>query len=1164
MTLLKRVGGALLCAALVVAWEGITAASVAVPTAPTPTERAVTATMLGMPLQFEINQGQVDAPVKFLARGSGYTLFLTPTESVMVLQQREAPTAKDPLAMTDPTVLPEPAPIKQAVVRMKLAGANEAPEVAGMEQLPGIVNYFIGNDPKKWRTKIPTYAKVQYQEVYPGIDLAYYGNQGKLEYDFIVAPGADPNQIKLAFEGVSDITVAESGDLLLTTALGEVRLQKPIVYQLSDDGHKTLVAGNYMTLPDAPRQVGIQLASYDRHKSLVIDPVLIYSSFIGGLGKDVATDIAVDASGNAWVAGWSDQNLVLPPSAGTPYDSSYNGNADVFILKVSPAGTLLVWTFLGGTSADFSPALALDGTGNVWVTGVARSPFPTTPGSLQPVSAGSADAFVSKLDSTASTLLYSTFYGGLGIDHGLSIAVDASGTIVHIAGQTTTGDPSSPGVLPGVTASSIQPTFAGVVDGFVAKLNIGLGQIEYATYLGGSLRDSLLKVRVDAAGNAHVVGSTFSTNFPGTATSSIPALASFQPNFSVGAFTDAFVAKLNPTGTQLIYSTYLGGSRDESGTGLALDSVGNAVVSGNTGSSASLGPLTFPLAGTPFQSTFSNHDYYVTKINSSGSALIFSTLLGGNGDDNSSVIALDQFDNIYLAGGTHSCRFPNFSHPLEINRCGLTPGHELAVAKLNSTGSSLLSLTMLTGDTGVSAEGGIAVDAQGINTYVAGLTRSPGFTTLNPFQPTYGGGTDDGFVAKISNKPTANAGPNQSVPALTGVTLDGTVSSGGSLTYSWTRVAGPLVVLTNPTSSHPTFTAPHVPAAGGTITFQLVVCEGTSSNCSDPDTVDVHIINVNRPPVADAGLDQTLQEGSPVMLDGTASYDPDIELLTYQWSQILGPAVTLLGDNTFMPTFTAPTVGPAGATLVFDLTVRDSHNLTGSDSVSIFVTNLNQTPTANAGPDQTVNETAAVTLNGTLSADPDLDTLNFTWTQTAGLSVVLTGANTASPIFTAPSVAGGGTTLTFRLIASDGQASSAADTVDIHVQDTNDPPVCTLAQPSVASLWPPNHTMVPVTIMGVTDPNNQAVTITFPAVTQDEPVNGLGDGDTSPDAAVSGNQILLRAERAGTGNGRVYQVQFTASDGQGGSCNGTVKVAVPHSKKDSAVEGPQLYNSFAP
>jgi hypothetical protein len=228
------------------------AAAAVPPEQPSPTtSQRVTATMMGMPLQFEANHGQVDGQVKFLARGKGYTLFLTPTESVLVLQQREAPADKDQHAMSDPTALPEPAPIKQAVVRMKLNGANPSPAVDGLEKLPGIVNYFIGHDLAKWRTKIPTYARVQYTEAYPGIDLAYYGNQGKLEYDFIVAPGADPNQIQLAFDGASDIRVADSGDLLLTTVLGDVRLQKPVVYQVEHDGHKTLVAGTYVLGPPA-------------------------------------------------------------------------------------------------------------------------------------------------------------------------------------------------------------------------------------------------------------------------------------------------------------------------------------------------------------------------------------------------------------------------------------------------------------------------------------------------------------------------------------------------------------------------------------------------------------------------------------------------------------------------------------------------------------------------------------------------------------------------------------------------------------------------------------------------------------------------------------------------------------------------------------------------
>ena len=216
------------------------------PASATVSKPQITATMMRMPLQFEANHGQVDAQVQFLARGTSYTLFLTQTESVMVLQQRDAPAAKEPLVLIDPPAVPDAAPMKQSIVRMTLEGANPSPAIDGMEPLPGIVNYFIGNDPAKWRTNIPTYAKVQYQQAYPGIDLAYYGNQGRLEYDFIVAPGADPNQIKLAFEGPSDIRVAESGDLLLTTALGEVTIQKPIVYQLEPDGHKTLIAGNYI------------------------------------------------------------------------------------------------------------------------------------------------------------------------------------------------------------------------------------------------------------------------------------------------------------------------------------------------------------------------------------------------------------------------------------------------------------------------------------------------------------------------------------------------------------------------------------------------------------------------------------------------------------------------------------------------------------------------------------------------------------------------------------------------------------------------------------------------------------------------------------------------------------------------------------------------------
>lgn len=489
-------------------------------------------------------------------------------------------------------------------------------------------------------------------------------------------------------------------------------------------------------------------------------------------------------------------------------------------------------------------------------------------------------------------------------------------------------------------------------------------------------------------------------------------------------------------------------------------------------------------------------------------------------------------------------------------------------SKVNPTGTGLRFSVYLGGTTaraGTSGDTeplGLALDAQS-NVYITGFTRAANFPLLSAAQSTPGGTIDD-FVMKIGDRPLANAGPDQPVPEGTLVTLDGTGSTGSALTYQWSHVSGPAVTLGSATTAHPTFAAPHVPAAGATVTLQLIVCEGTSSNCSDPDTVNVHITNVNQAPVAQAGPDQTVHEGSPVVLNGTASYDPDIEPITYTWLQVYGTPVTLAYPHSATPSFTAPAVGAGDAQVDFELIVTDPHGLNHADYVSVSITNVNQPPVANAGADQTRNEHTLVTLDGSGSHDPDLDGLSYNWTQTGGLPVALTGGNTSSPTFTAPDVANGGATLTFQLTVNDGHVSSGADSVQIVVQNVNDPPVCTLAQASPNLLWPPNHTMTQVSIAGLTDPNNQTLTITYPKVTQDEPINGLGDGDTSPDAAVSGNNILLRAERAGTGNGRVYEVHFTATDPEGASCGGKVKISVPHNKKDPAVEGPQLHNSFGP
>jgi hypothetical protein len=1113
------------------------------PTSPVPatvSKPQIAATMMGMPLQFEANHGQVDDQVKFLARGKGYTLFLTPTESVMVLQQREATGQKNALT-GNLTALQEPAPIKQSVVRMKLEGANPSPIIDSMEPLPGIVNYFIGNDPAKWRTKIPTYAKVQYKEAYPGIDLAYYGNQGKLEYDFIVAPGADPNQIKLAFEGASEIKVAASGDLLLTTALGYVRLQKPIVYQVETDGHKTLVAGNYIASPQSLNAVQIQLAAYDHGKALVIDPVLDYATYLGGSSGDANPDIAADAAGNAYISGFTNSlNFPVTPGA---FDSTFNA---IFVAKVNPTGTTLLYaTYLGGTGNDpGNNKIAVDAAGQAYVAGPTSSTdFPVTPGAFQtslncPAPPNcSLDGYVTKLNATGSALVYSTYIGGSGGDFLYGIAVDGSGNAY------ITGDFRSNNFM--ITPGAFSATTVG---GFLAKINPAGTGLVWSTRLAVSSSALYIGrgVALDSFGNAIVIGQAQGTIAP-----------LVNPAQSVpGGGADAAVWKFNPAGSVLLFSTYLGGTQLEQGFNVAVDSMNDIYVTGQTTS------LNFPTTPGAFRTTNSGeYDIFVTKLSGAG-AILYSTYLGGSGDDcfiSSCDIGVDASGQAYISADTESSDFP-VQNAIDSTYNG---ARDAVLSVFKEDGSGLTSSTFLGGPV---QEGrvNLAVLPSG-TAFLAGNTRVSFPVTPGVFQPIPGGGSDEIFIVRISNRPTANAGPDQSVPEGTLVTLDGTGSTGGSLTYNWTKVPGPPTVsLGGATTAHPSFAAPHVPAAGGTVTFDLIVCEGTSSNCSDPDTVNVHIVNVNHPPVAEAGPDQTVQEGSTVMLDGSASYDPDIEGLNYQWNQIGGPVVTLVNPNAATPFFSAPSVGPGGATIVFDLTVTDARTLTASDSISVFVTNVNQSPTANAGPDQTKNELTVVILDGSGSIDPDLDALNYTWTQTGGPSVILTGANTPSPTLTAPNVGAGGSLLTFRLIVNDGQTGSAPDTVQIVVQNVNDPPVCTLAQASPNLLWPPNHTMVPVSITGITDPSNQVITVTFTTVTQDESVNGLGDGDTSPDAAVSGNQILLRAERSGTGNGRVYVVQFNAANPDGASCSGTMKVAVPHSKKDQAVEGPQFYNSFAP
>jgi uncharacterized protein (TIGR03437 family) len=673
-------------------------------------------------LFFEPNMGQSDSQVRFLTRSGGMTAFLTDGATTLVFrgsQQANGPEG--------PGREVRPAEVRQAVIRMKLENAGKPRRIFGVGKQPGISNYFIGNDPSKWRTDVPHYGRVQYEGVYPGIDLAWYGNQRQLEYDFIVAPGGDPSQIQVAYEGVDSVGVGANGDLVLRTAMGEVRQQRPRVYQ-EMGGREVEVTASYVIV--AHNRVGFEVARYDRKRKLWIDPVvLIYSTYLGGSGIDAGIGIAVDATGSAYITG-------ITGSPNFPTQSAYQatnqgGDVDVFVTKLTPAGTALVYsTYLGGSGADFGYGIAVDAAGSAYVSGNTGSAnFPTL-SAYQSTFGGGGDAFVTKLTPAGNALVYSTYLGGTGDDEGYGIAVDAAGS-AYATGYTAS--PNFP------THSAYQTiNNGGESDAFVTKLTPAGNALAYSTYLGGGGQDQGFGIVVDAAGSAYVAGFTYSPNFP-TRSAFQPAL---QPSNIPGGASDAFVTRLTPAGNALVYSTYLGGSGDDRAYAIAVDSAGSAYVTGRTSSGTGSGG--FPTL-SPFQAEDKGGIYeaFVTKMSPLGDALVYSTLLGGNRDDRGFGIAVDGAGSAYVVGVTSSSNFPTQS-PYQATFQG--GPYDFFVTKLTPSGTSLAYSTYL-GGSGDDEGGGIAVDATG-SAYVTGYTESLNFPTQSAYQRNVGGPAD-GFIAKI-------------------------------------------------------------------------------------------------------------------------------------------------------------------------------------------------------------------------------------------------------------------------------------------------------------------------------------------------------------------------------------------------------------------------------
>jgi uncharacterized repeat protein (TIGR01451 family) len=688
--------------------------------------------LLRLPLSFEAG-AKAD---QFLVRGSGYRLLLTAAQTTIAVSDRA----------------------RQKLLKMTLLGSNAGARAEALDPLPGKRNYLIGADPSRWRTDVPTYSRVRYDDVYPGISVLYYGRRDRLEYDFKIAPGADPTAIKFAFNSRLKPRVAGNGDLVLRFAGGELREPPPNVYQ-EISGERRAVTGRYV-VTDA-QVISFAVGAYDKTQPLIIDPVLVYSTYLGGSGDDPASSITIDGSNNIYITGTT--NSTNFPSQGPAFPNKA-GLSDIFVTKINSAGNAVVYsTYVGGSGLDRADGIAIDSSGSAYVVGRVDSTstdFPTTPGVIGPTyRGGDFDGVAFKLNPQGNGLAYSTYIGAEDNDSTEGVTVDSAGSAYLTGGTKSQGFP--------VTGTGFQTTRGGDTDAYLMKLNSTGTALMYSTYVGGSGTDRGSAVVIDSSGNAYVAGYTSAPDFP--------TEDAFQNSFG-GSF-DAFVAKIDTKANgvaSLVFCSYLGGTGDDKAFGVAIDNGGNNIyVTGQTSSN------NFPLV-TPAQPAFGgSFDAFIAKISTTGTK-VYATYLGGTGDDRGTGIAVNSAGAAYVTGFTSSTNFPTVT-PLQISNGG---GFDAFVAKLNPAGTAFLYSTYLGGSanesnvTAVTSTNPIALDASS-DAYITGFTSSTNFPTATPLQPANAGG-QDAFVARITD---ASPAADYSISILPG---SRTVVPGGAATYTVT------------------------------------------------------------------------------------------------------------------------------------------------------------------------------------------------------------------------------------------------------------------------------------------------------------------------------------------------------------------------------------------
>jgi hypothetical protein len=750
------------------------------------TTSAQTASTLGnLPLYFEANRGQANVAAQFIARGPDSQFLISSAGAQMFLRKSTTGIA---------------------AVRMQFIGANPSAQIRGEACFSGKINYLVGSDPAQWHSDIPTFAKVSVEEIYPGIGLVYYGNQRQLEYDFTIAPGANPNAIAIRFDGANKISVNAQGELVLTLSDGDIRQPKPIIYQTVGDARKA-ISGGYKIL-DA-HSVAFSIGQYDRALPLVIDPTLSFSTYFGGNAGDTAWAVAVNTNdGSVYIAGQTlSKQFYLTPSA---FQTNFAGGkltGDAFVAKFDSTGQYLLYmTYLGGSGDDVAYGLAVDGAGNAYIAGATDSTNFPTANAIYPHISGpyyksfgtyAADAFVAELNPGGSNLVYSTYLGGESSDAAYGIAVDSAGN-AYVTGFTYSTNFPTTNAIQNHLACTNSVYFN--ANAFVSEIASGGSNLVFSTYFGGTNFDQGQGITVDNAGYIYVTGYTDSTNFP-TYNPLYPRLNGSTNK--INSDYDAFVVKLPPFSTNwiysasnqvysisnLVYSTYLGGTNNDIGRAIACDTAGDAFVTGYTTSTnfpdtATNVPGLYSFVATN-RTAFLATNAFLTEINSNGTALVFSTLFGGRGDDVGNGVAVDPAGEVFVTGSASSTNFPVYNVP-GFMRATNSGKSDAFVIGFNTNGPALLYSGYLGGksdDFGY----GIAVDASG-NAYIAGTTDSTNFPTVNPGQP-HRNGTNDVFWAEIlltvplpeiTSQPT-----NQAVGVGSTAQLDVGVSGTAPLIYQW-------------------------------------------------------------------------------------------------------------------------------------------------------------------------------------------------------------------------------------------------------------------------------------------------------------------------------------------------------------------------------------------